>query len=226
MLDRVIFPYKILIKFSKSHSRKHLYNFTISAIKKYCDKDQYIINIGAGGEIKSILFNHGLKFKEIDIDEQRKPDFVCSIEDMSIFQNNSVDIFFCMEVLEHVKNPFNAIKEIQRVLKPGGIIIGSTPFVFPIHDEPYDFYRYTKYGLRNLFQDFECIDLIERNSYIESIYVILLRLLNIGNKKQKMVGILLSPLYFILLPFMALISFLVTNKQSTTGYFFIFKKRL
>lgn len=130
-----------------------------------------------------------------------------------------------MEVLEHVKNPFNAIKEIQRVLKPGGIIIGSTPFVFPIHDEPHDFYRYTKYGLRNLFKDFECIELIERNSYIESIYVILLRLLNIGNKKQKMVGILLSPVYFILLPFMALVSLLVTNKQSTTGYFFIFKQR-
>lgn len=196
-----------------------------SAIKDYCDKGQYIINIGAGGEIKRVLSDYNLKFKEIDIDKKRKPDFVCSVEDMSIFEDHSVDIFFCMEVLEHVKNPFNAIKEIKRVLKPEGLIIGSTPFVFPIHDEPYDFYRYTKYGLRNLFQDFECINLIERNSYIESIYVILLRLLNIGNKKQKVMGILLSPFYFLLLPFVIIISRLVTNKQSTTGYFFIFKKR-
>lgn len=196
----------------------------ISAIKDYCSKDKYIINIGAGGEIKRILSDCGLKFKEIDIDEKRKPDFVCSAEDMSVFKDHSVDVFFCIEVLEHIKNPFNAITEIKRVLKPGGLIIGSTPFIFPIHDEPYDFYRYTKYGLKNIFQDFECINLIERNSYIESIYVILWRLVNIGNRKQKVMGALLSPFYFLLLPFMVIVSRLVTNKQSTTGYFFVFKQ--
>lgn len=221
-----ILPYQILIKFSKLHSRKNLYRFMTSAIKEYCNRDQKIVNIGAGGEIKKILSCYNLNFKEIDIDEKRKPDFVCSVENMPIFKNNSIDIFFCIEVMEHVKNPFNAIKEISRVLKPNGIIIGSTPFIFPIHDEPYDFYRYTKYGLRNLFENFDQIKLVERNSYIESAYVILLRLLNIGNKKQRLISVLLCPFYFLLLPFVILTSFLVTNKQSTTGYFFIFKKRL
>lgn len=194
------------------------------AIENYYAPDQKVISIGSGGKIKKVLNDHQVEFKEIDIDENRKPDFVCDIENMHIFENNSVDIFFCMEVLEHVPNPFNAIKEIQRVLKPGGILIGSTPFVFPIHDEPYDFFRYTKYGLRNLFKTFEEIQLEERNSYIESIYVIFLRLLNVGKIRQRIIGILFFPIYVLLLPLVFLFSLLVDNHQSTTGYFFIFKK--
>ncbi len=196
----------------------------IAAIQEYCSADQEIVNIGAGGAIKDVLTREGVRFKEIDIDEKRRPDIVCSVEDMAVFKTSSVDVFFCMEVLEHVQNPFSAVTEITRVLKPGGVMIGSTPFMFPIHDEPYDFYRYTKYGIQHLFRDFDTVKLVERNSYIESIYVVLLRLLNVGSIRQRLVGVLLFPLYIVLLPCVLLLSLFVTNKQSTTGYFFIFKK--
>jgi len=216
--------YGFIVKISKSYSRKNLYGFLDSAIKKYCRSGQKIINIGAGGEIKKVLVNNKLDFKEIDIDKSRKPDYICSIEKMDIFEDASVDVFFVMEVLQYV-NPFNAVKEVEKKLKPGGIIIGSSPFVFPIHDEPYDFYRYTKYGLMNLFQNFEKVELVERNSYLESAYVILLRLVNVGTKGQIMAGVLMLPVFLLFAPFVWLFSKLVTNKQSTTGYFFIFRKR-
>lgn len=214
----------IFIRYSKFFSRHNFKQFVLINAKKI-KKNKVILNIGAGGEVAELLKLVGLKFKEVDIDPLRKPDYIMSIENMDKIKSNSIDVIFCMEVLEHVANPFKAVSEIQRVLKKNGIFIGSTPFILSIHDEPYDFFRYTKYGIRNLFSEFEELYLTERNSYIFSIYVLALRLVNIGNYKQRFIGVLLFPFLVLLLPFFYLVSLLVTNKQATTGYNFIYKKK-
>ncbi|GGY15879.1 hypothetical protein GCM10008098_03740 [Rhodanobacter panaciterrae] len=60
----------------------------------------------------------------------------------------SIDAVVCLEVLEHVSHPQAALAEFARVLKSGGVMIFSMPFMYPIHDAPYDFQRLTEYGLR------------------------------------------------------------------------------
>lgn len=60
----------------------------------------------------------------------------------------SIDAVVCLEVLEHVSNPRGALAEFARVLKPGGVMLFSMPFMYPIHDAPHDFQRLTQYGLR------------------------------------------------------------------------------
>lgn len=62
------------------------------------------------------------------------------------FADASVDTILCTEVLEHVADPEKVIEEFARILKPGGVIITTAPFFFPIHDE-YDFFRYTDKGI-------------------------------------------------------------------------------
>jgi len=62
--------------------------------------------------------------------------------------NASVDAVVCLEVLEHVSYPQAALAELARVLKPGGTMFFSMPFMYPIHDAPHDFQRLTEYGLR------------------------------------------------------------------------------
>ncbi len=66
------------------------------------------------------------------------------------FEKGSFDTILMSEVLEHLPEPGLALREAHRVLRPGGHIILSTPMVWGLHEEPYDFYRYTKYGLEYL----------------------------------------------------------------------------
>jgi ubiquinone/menaquinone biosynthesis C-methylase UbiE len=67
-------------------------------------------------------------------------------------QDNSIDVIICIQVLEHVPEPWLVLKEFQRILKPSGFLFMSLPHSVPIHQEPFDFYRYTKYGVRYLLE--------------------------------------------------------------------------
>ena len=58
----------------------------------------------------------------------------------------------CFEVLEHVFNVDEILLELHRVIKPGGKILISTPFVFREHEKPFDFARYTSFGLRHILR--------------------------------------------------------------------------
>jgi SAM-dependent methyltransferase len=73
----------------------------------------------------------------------------------------SFDSALCTAVLEHLEEPELALKECYRVLKPEGIAIYSVPFIWHLHEEPRDFYRFSKYGLKYLFEKvgFEIVEL-------------------------------------------------------------------
>lgn len=61
--------------------------------------------------------------------------------------NSCVDAVVMLEVLEHLRHPHEALLEIARVLRPGGRLLLSMPFLYPIHDAPHDYQRYTLQGL-------------------------------------------------------------------------------
>lgn len=67
-------------------------------------------------------------------------------------KDNSFDSAICTAVLEHLEEPEQAIKECFRVLKNDGFAIYSVPFIWHLHEEPRDFFRYSKYGLKHLFE--------------------------------------------------------------------------
>lgn len=62
----------------------------------------------------------------------------------------SIDHALLLDVLEHVPEPSAAVAELHRVLKPGGSLTLQVPFLYPIHDAPLDFQRWTREGLRFL----------------------------------------------------------------------------
>jgi SAM-dependent methyltransferase len=66
-------------------------------------------------------------------------------------KDRTVDTIFTAAVLEHIEEPFDAIKEFARLLKQGGCIIATVPLMWHVHEDPRDFFRYTSFGLNYLF---------------------------------------------------------------------------
>ncbi len=68
------------------------------------------------------------------------------------FRDATYDTVLCTEVLEHVSEPDQLFDEVTRLLKSGGTLILTTPQTWGLHMEPYDYFRYTRYGLEALAQ--------------------------------------------------------------------------
>ncbi len=119
-----------------------LYEF----IKKY-GTDGVWLNLGSGARFLDA------RFTNVD---STKYDIVSVVADLTElpFDSSSVSLIYCDNVLEHVIDPVKAVKEMHRVLKPGGAALVCVPFLYPFHSSPYDYTRYTHLGLGNLFKDF------------------------------------------------------------------------
>lgn len=65
------------------------------------------------------------------------------------FADDSIDHVLLLDVLEHIPDPGKCLAEIFRVMRPGGTLTIQVPFLYPIHDAPLDFHRWTRFGLRN-----------------------------------------------------------------------------
>jgi SAM-dependent methyltransferase len=67
-------------------------------------------------------------------------------------RNASIDCILCMVVLEHTRDPRRVLLEFARVLKTGGSLVTVVPFLWEEHQIPYDYFRFTRYGVRSLFE--------------------------------------------------------------------------
>ena len=84
-------------------------------------------------------------------DNNVKPDVTWDGKDMP-FPENNFDCIIGTELLEHCFNPDITIKEIYRVLKPQGIFFFTVPFIWNLHEVPYDAFRYTPFTLKKIFE--------------------------------------------------------------------------
>lgn len=78
---------------------------------------------------------------------QSHPDVFADASELPL-DDNCIDTVVMFQTLEHVARPAEALSESHRVLRCGGVLLLSVPFLYPLHDEPYDFTRLTSHGLR------------------------------------------------------------------------------
>lgn len=82
----------------------------------------------------------------------QKPDVLADAKDLP-FPDQSFDVALLLQVLEYIENPQDVINEAARIIKSGGVLIITSPFLYPIHDPPYDRGRYTKTALSGFLQN-------------------------------------------------------------------------
>jgi SAM-dependent methyltransferase len=207
------------LRLSKRFSRAGLYEWLNEVVSSIPSSESVIISVGAGGDVSELIGRRiGTRVTEVDIDPARKPDIVADVCDMNMFADQSVDVIFMVEVLEHVKTPQLALDEMHRVLKPGGRLFLSTPFILPIHDAPYDFYRYTKFGLAHLCRGFQNVSIRPRNDYLASVVVLMMRSVQVAGARRQLASAAIIAMALVFYPFARLLALIYQSDLATTGY--------
>lgn len=108
------------------------------------------LDVGAGGApYRVLLESAGYQVCCLDIAEADGVDVVGSAERTGL-PSRSVDLILCTQVLEHARAPWLAMREFDRILRPGGAVLISVPHVWFFHPHPCDYWRMTAQGLRAL----------------------------------------------------------------------------
>lgn len=140
------------------------YQITKPLIEKYLKGK--LLDIGCGHmPFKSLISKHVTQYETFDVDARTDGvTYIGDIQNMYQVADDSYDSVVCFEVLEHIPDPFKAAQEIHRVLKRNGILLLSVPHLSRLHEIPYDYYRYTKYGLKSVLErhGFEVLETHER----------------------------------------------------------------
>lgn len=120
-------------------------------VKKYARYIKgVVLDAGSGeGERYKNFFKFD-KYIKLDINKDSNPDIIGSVENIPL-GDNGIDSIVSTQVLEHVKNPQKAVSEFYRVLKSGGHCLVTVPQLNELHEEPHDYFRFTRYGLEEIF---------------------------------------------------------------------------
>jgi len=116
-------------------------------------KGSIVLDAGSGGGLYSRLFPH-CTYEAADFQKVNKKyafqTYVCDLSDIPT-EDARFDYVVFTQVMEHLPKPEMVLLELHRVLKPGGKLFFSAPLYYEEHEQPYDFYRYTQFGVREQF---------------------------------------------------------------------------
>ncbi len=195
---------------------------------KYITGKTLDVGAGEGGRYKGLF--PCSEYLTMDVEKFPGVDIVGRAEKIPI-PDSSVDSIVCTQVLEHLNLPFEATREFFRILKPGGHILLTAPQINELHEEPNDFFRYTKFGLISMFESagFKVIAYEQRGGFFTTVAQIKIRYMIDKFKlyKRPLLGKIVGKM---ILPYGKFAMWLDTldkseaNRKNTLGWCFIFKK--
>jgi SAM-dependent methyltransferase len=133
-------------------SRVYLHRFLARAGKEV-RPGELVLDAGAGRAPYRDLFAHAryetADFMAVKGKKYVEPDYVCDLAEIPV-EDGRFDHILLTQVLEHIPEPARVLGELHRVLKPGGTLWLTAPLFYVEHEKPYDYFRYTRFGLRHL----------------------------------------------------------------------------
>jgi SAM-dependent methyltransferase len=132
--------------------------------------DAVVLDAGAGDAPYKRLVCHA-RYESADFEKvdkrYAKSTYVCDLANIPV-EDERFDYILFNQVMEHLPEPKLVLAELHRVLKPGGRMIYTGPLFYEEHEQPYDFYRYTQFGLAHLFT--QAGFLTERVDWVEGYF--------------------------------------------------------
>ncbi|MES2479668.1 MAG: class I SAM-dependent methyltransferase [Bacteroidota bacterium] len=189
-----------------------LYLIRSALYEEICIRSGYLkgrlLDFGCGTKPYKHLFNNVEEYIGLDFESDRvkgektETDIIYDGKTIPA-DDNSFDSILSTEVFEHLFDLQGALKELNRVLKPGGLMLFTCPFSFGEHESPYDFARYTSFALKSILQSngFEIVEYKKTGSHIAVIIQYIALYINYIISKSKPIKIILfpiliSPLFF------------------------------
>lgn len=118
-----------------------------------------VVDAGGGLHKAEVQKALGRAVETWDFQQFADVDRIVDLETCKGIPDGHVGTLICTSVLEHVERPWRVAWQLGRIVRPGGCIFVTAPFLFCLHEHPADYYRYSVDGLRVLFRDaFEELD--------------------------------------------------------------------
>lgn len=176
-LKNVIFSLRKTIFLNPIWLLERTYYNNLSKLISSCNinNSEKWLDVGCGTKPYEQLFPEGV-YMGVDVEESgrgtklKSPDYFYDGKTLP-FPDKSFDGVISTQVLEHVPDPQLYLHEAERVLKPGGSLILSVPFVFEEHETPFDFFRFSQFGVTELLvkANFEVSSIIKSTNAILTI---------------------------------------------------------
>lgn len=188
-----------------------------------------VLDVGSGKIKRYASFFEYDKYIALDINKENKPDIIASADNIPL-DNNSIDSIICTQVLGDVKDFSKVIREFYRVLKPGGSILLTESLLNELHDEPDDFWRFTKFSLGYLFKknEFKIIEISQRGGFFASQAQLKIRYLidkfNLYNRKWSWILRPFIRFYGKFMLFLDKIDKSKANRKHALGWYVLAKK--
>lgn len=232
------------MKPSQFHTNRKLHNWYV-----YLRGDEFLesakdiykgtlYDLGCGeATFKDYFLQYCERYVGVDWAECRhdsKADIIADLnKPIPDIDNNSADTAVSLSVIEHLSEPQTMVNEAFRILKPGGHFIIQVPWQWQIHEAPYDYFRYTPYGLKHMLgkAGFEDIDVQPQSGFFTMIFTkinyFLRRFVRGPKPVQWLVLLIMVPIWTILQLLAPLLDVLDRNKASeAAGYFVTCRKPL
>ena len=151
-LEKLLFPNFLL---SRINIELFAIDKFVARVSNLVKPNEVVLDAGAGSCPYQKYFEHTI-YESTDFDDifdkshKGQHTFVCNLEKIPK-PKNYYDTIINTQVLEHVEHPQKVINEFYRILKPGGKLFLTAPQGYGLHGEPYNFYNFTKFGLKSLF---------------------------------------------------------------------------
>jgi SAM-dependent methyltransferase len=193
-----------------------------------------VVDLGCGTRpYEADILGHAARYVGLDWNKTLhglRADVAADVSRPLPLRDGAADAVTAFEVLEHLAEPGVMLGEAHRILRPGGVLMLSVPFQWWVHEEPWDFYRFTRFGLAHLLKKagFEGAR-IEATSGFWAMWVLKLnyqtaRLIRGPRPLRVLVRLLLVPFWWLGQVLAPLLDRVWREERETAGYFVVARK--